>query len=179
MLNNETKIIIAGFGGQGVVMAANILAHACMIQDLNVTAMVSYGAEIRGGTANSTVVISDKPIASPVIENPDVAIILNQPSLDKFEKKVAGDGLVVINSSLVERDLERQDLNVVQIAATTIAGQLGNVRVANVVSLGAFVRTTALLKAENIEKAIEAVFSGEKSKLVDINKKAFQAGLKK
>jgi len=176
MVNKETKIIIAGFGGQGVVLAGNIIARACIFDKLNVTAMVSYGAEMRGGTANSTVVISDGPIASPIVERPDMAIILNQPSLEKFENKIADNGLVVLNCSLVEAEVARNDLDVVRINATEIAKQLGNVRVANTIALGAFVKASALLKMQSIEKAIEQVFSGRKQHLLQINKQALQRG---
>ncbi len=110
MSGRETRIVIAGFGGQGVVVAGNILARGCVIEDKNVTGMVSYGAEMRGGTANATVIVSDEEISSPFVVRPDVAIILNQPSLDKFESQLGDGGLVVVNSSLTSRDVERDDL---------------------------------------------------------------------
>ena len=123
MDNSEIKIIIGGFGGQGVVSAGTILARAAMAEGKNVTQMVSYGAEMRGGTANSTVVISDSEIASPVIERPDVAIILNQPSLDKFEEQIVSGGLAVVNTSMVKRRLHRDDLDVVKVDATNTANR--------------------------------------------------------
>ncbi len=177
MNNHETKIIIAGFGGQGVVLAGTLIARACIYEGLNVTAMVSYGAEMRGGTANSTVVISGEQIASPVVERPDIAIILNQPSLDRFEEKLVDGGLIILNSTLVEREVQRQEVDVVKIGATKAAQQLGNTRVANVVALGAFVKKTKLLKKESLSKAIEEQFSQKKAGLVDINKKALQTGM--
>ena len=176
MNNHETKIIIAGFGGQGVVLAGTLIARACIYEGLNVTGMVSYGAEMRGGTANSTVVISSGQIASPVVERPDIAIILNQPSLDKFEDKVVGDGLIILNSTLVERDVRRGDLEVVKIGATQAAQDLGNTRVANVVALGAFAEKTKLVKKENLSRAIEEQFSQKKGQLVEVNKKALEVG---
>ena len=176
MENSETKIIIGGFGGQGVVLAGTVLAKAAMFEDKHVTQMVSYGPEMRGGTANSTVVISDSEIASPVIERPDVAIILNQHSLDKFEGLIVGGGLAVINSSLVSREVERRDLEVVKIAATEIANRLGNVRVANIVALGAFIEKTNLLKMQSVERSIEELFSEKKVGLIEINKKALAEG---
>ena len=176
MNNHETRIIIAGFGGQGVVLAGTLIARACVLEGLNVTAMVSYGAEMRGGTANSTVVISTEQIASPVVERPDIAIILNQPSLDRFEEKVLDDGLIILNSTLVEREVQRQRVNVVKIGATQAAQKLGNIRVANVVALGAFAEKTKLLKTESLSQAIEEQFSQKKAQLVDINKKALQLG---
>ena len=177
MNNSEMKIIIGGFGGQGVVLAGTVLAKAAMSEDKHVTQMVSYGAEMRGGTANSTVVISDTEIASPVIERPDAAILLNQPSLDKFEGRIASGGLVVINSSLVSREVQRRDLEVVKIEATEIANRLGNVRVANIVALGAFIEKTNLLKTQSVERSIEELFSEKKAGLIEINKKALAKGV--
>ncbi len=176
MNNSETKIVIGGFGGQGVVLAGTILARAAMSEDRFVTQMVSYGAEMRGGTANSTVVISDSEIASPVIERPDVAIILNQPALDKFEERIVSGGLAVVNTSLVAREVQREDLDVVKVAATETANRLGNVRVANIVALGAFVAKTGLVKTASVERAIEELFGQKKSGLIEINKKALAEG---
>ena len=177
MNNSEMKIIIGGFGGQGVVLAGTVLAKAAMSEDKHVTQMVSYGAEMRGGTANSTVVISDTEIASPVIERPDAAILLNQPSLNKFEGRIASGGLVVINSSLVSREVQRRDLEVVKIEATEIANRLGNVRVANIVALGAFIEKTNLLKTQSVERSIEELFSEKKAGLIEINKNALAKGV--
>jgi len=177
MGNKESKIIIAGFGGQGVVLTGGILTRASMAEDKHVTSMVSYGAEMRGGTANSTVVVSDSEIASPFVTNPNIAIILNQPSLDKFEERLLPDGLVVINTSLISREVERDDLEVVKIAATDIANKLGNVRVANIVALGAFIKKSGLLKNESVKQAIEEMFLSKKPKLVEINKTALMEGM--
>jgi 2-oxoglutarate ferredoxin oxidoreductase subunit gamma len=176
MDNHETKIIIAGFGGQGVVLAGALIARACIYEGLNVTDMVSYGAEMRGGTANSTIVISSGQITSPVVEEPDMAIILNQPSLDRFEDKLVENGLVVLNSTLVKRKVRRHNVEVLKVEATQTAQELGNARVANVVALGAFAQKTKLLKLESLSQAIEEQFLQKKARLVDINKKALQIG---
>ena len=177
MADSETKIIIAGFGGQGVVLVGNVIARACVIEDKAVTGMVSYGAEMRGGTANSAIVISNGEIASPVVERPDIAIVMNQPSLDKFEAKITAGGLVVVNSSMVDREVKRDDLDVVKIDATETARGLGNVRVANIICLGALIKKTNLLKIASVEKAIEDLFADKKTSLIDINKKALRAGV--
>lgn len=177
MQNNETKIIIAGFGGQGVVLAGTILARACLYEDKNTTQMVSYGAEMRGGTANSTVIISDNQIASPVVENPDIAIILNQPSLDKFESKIAPNGTIILNSSLVTESVKRDDITVVDVPAFDIARRLGNIRVTNIVAIGAFVKATRLLKIDSLKVAIKESFANKKADLVDINIKALEKGI--
>ena len=178
MSNHETKIIIAGFGGQGVVVEGNIIARACLIEDKNVCGMVSYGAEMRGGTANATVVISDEEIASPFVDRPDVVIIMNQPSLDKFEDMIISGGLAVMNTSLVDRDVRRDDLETAKIDASKIAREIGNVRVANIVALGAFIEKTKLLEAASLSKALEDLFSSKKAELVEINKKALYEGAK-
>ena len=176
MSGKETKIVIAGFGGQGVVVTGTVLAKACVIENKQVTQMVSYGAEMRGGTANASVIVSDEQIASPVIERPDAAIILNQPSLDKFESLITGGGLAVLNSSMVERQVERDDLDVVTINATQIALALGNIRVANIVALGAFIEKTNIVTMAGAQKAIEDFFGERKPKLIEINKEALRQG---
>ncbi len=176
MTNHETRIIIAGFGGQGVVVAGNIIARACVIEGKNVAGMISYGAEMRGGTANATVIISDGEIASPFVEKPDIGIIMNQPSLDKFEEMIVSRGLAVLNTSLVDRAVQRQDLDVAEIEASGIAHRLGNVRVANIVAIGAFAAKTNLLEMSSLARGIEDLFSSKKAGLVDINKEALQQG---
>jgi len=163
MTDHETKIIIAGFGGQGVVVAGNIIARACVIEGKNVTGMVSYGAEMRGGTANATVVISDGEIASPFVERPDIAIIMNQPSLDKFEEMIAPGGLAVLNTSLVDHDVRRRDLEVAEIEASGIARRL-------------FAAKTALLDISSLAQAIKDLFGTKKPGLVDINIQALRRG---
>lgn len=173
---SEQKIIIAGFGGQGVVLGANVLAQTALIEDKNVTAMVSYGAEMRGGTAHCSIIISDKEIASPAVENPNSTIILNQPSLDKFEDKILKNGLIVLNSSLVKRDVKRGDIDAVKIPATDIAIELGNVKVANLVMIGAFIKKTKILDFENVLENLHKFFPKSKQDLVEINKKALQKG---
>lgn len=176
MADNETKIVIAGFGGQGVVLAGNIITQACMLEGTNVTMMVSYGAEMRGGTANSSVVISDTEISSPVIEHPDIAIIMNQPSLEKFEPKISKDGQMIINTSLVETFPKRADIRTASIQATQIAQILGNVRIANMVALGAFAKYSSLIRLESLCKVVEETFAKKKPKLVDINITALHKG---
>ena len=176
MSNKEKKIIIAGFGGQGIVLAGNLIARACIFENKHVTGMVAYGAEMRGGTANATIVISDIEIASPIVETPDIGIILNQPSLDRYEDEMAKNGLMILNSSLVKRQLKRKDLTVATVDATHLAKELGNARVANIVALGAFVKKTGLLKLESIAQAIDELFAEKKASLAQINKQALHAG---
>jgi len=172
----ENKIIIAGFGGQGVVLGANVIAQTAVIEEKNVTAMVSYGAEMRGGTAHCALIISDKEIASPAVENPNSTIILNEPSLDKFEDKITKNGLIVLNSSLVKRDVKRNDIETVKIPATDIAIELGNVRVANLVMIGAFIKKTNILDLNNVLENLHKFFPKRKQDLIEINKKALEKG---
>ncbi len=172
----EEKIIIAGFGGQGVVLAGNVLAQSALIENKNVAAMVSYGAEVRGGTANCTIILSDHEIASPVVENPTIAIILNQPSLDKFEDEVTKNGLIILNSSLVQREVKRKDLQVIKIPATDIANELGNAKVANLVMIGAFIKKTNLLGLNTISENLTNFFPKSKQDLVEVNKQALRKG---
>jgi 2-oxoglutarate ferredoxin oxidoreductase subunit gamma len=176
MSKKEKKIIIAGFGGQGIVLAGNLIARACIFENKHVTGMVAYGAEMRGGTANATIIISDEEIASPVVETPDIAIFLNQPSLDRYENDMAKNSLMILNSSLVKRELKRKDLTAATVDATHLAEELGNARVANIVALGAFVKTTGLLKLESISKAIDELFSEKKAAMAQINKQALLKG---
>jgi len=176
VIRQETKIVIAGFGGQGIVLIGNIIARAAVIEELNVVGMVSYGAEMRGGTANATVVISNDQIASPIVTHPDMAIILNQPSLDRFESRVSKDGLVLLNTSMIKRDPVRTDLTCIKVDGTLIAHQIGNVRVANVVTLGAFIEHTKLVEIKSIEQGIKDLFANKNPKMTEINLKALHAG---
>lgn len=170
------KIIIAGFGGQGVVLAANVLAQTAVIENKNVTAMISYGAEMRGGTAHCSLIISDKEIASPAVEEPTSTIILNQPSLDKFEDKIAKNGLIVLNTSLTERDVKRTDLDVVKIPATALAEELGNVKVTNLIMIGAFIKKTNILDLNKVIETLPKAFPKHKQDLIEINIKALKKG---
>lgn len=150
----QTEIIIAGFGGQGVLFAGQILARAAMADGFNVTWLPSYGPEMRGGTANVTVIISDEDIASPIVPQPQVAIALNLPSLQKYEPLVKAGGLLVVNSSLVESLPQRSDITSLPLPATDIARELGNEQVANMVALGAMVAATELLPLEIIAQTL-------------------------
>ncbi|MEA3453758.1 MAG: 2-oxoacid:acceptor oxidoreductase family protein [Candidatus Caldatribacteriota bacterium] len=171
------KVIIAGFGGQGVMLMGRLLAYAGMLEGKNVAWMPSYGPEMRGGTANCTVIISSEEIASPVVPDPMSIIAMNKPSLDKFEPTVQKDGLILVNSSLIEQKVNRDDVSVVKVPANDIANELGNTRVANMVALGAYIKKSGVLKMETIFKALEKALTGPKQKLLDINKKALKQGV--
>ena len=138
--------------------------------------MPSYGPEMRGGTANCTVIISSNEIGSPVVSHPKILIAMNQPSLDKFEETVQKDGLIVVNSSLVEREANRNDVAVVRVPANDVANKLGNLKVANMVVLGVYVKKSGVVKLETIFKALEKTLTGPKQKLIDLNKQALKQG---
>ena len=176
MDGHESRIVIAGFGGQGIVSIGNILARAAVIEGKNVVGWVCYGAEMRGGTANASVVVSDREIASPFVNFPNMAIILNGPSLDRFEPLLTQDGLVLTNTSMINREPERTDLTSIKVDATNIAHEIGNFKIANMIATGAFIEHTGLLKMTSIEQAISDLFSHKDPKLVELNHKALHAG---
>ena len=151
------------------------LAEAAMLEAKNVTYLPSYGAEVRGGTANCTVVISDDEIASPVASAPEFVIAMNQPSAVRFQNQIQSGGLFFINSSLVESDLSRGDINVISVPANGIAEKLGSPRSANMVMLGAFIRKSGLVSLDSLINALKSTL-GKKQKLVAINEKALKAG---
>lgn len=169
--------IIAGFGGQGVMLIGNLLAYSGMAQGLNVTYLPVYGPEMRGGTANCTVVISDDDIGSPIIHRPKSLIIMNRPSLDKFQPQLQDEGVQVINSSLVDEELaETGRIKNVFVPANDIADQLGNTRMANMVALGAFIQATGVLDLGVVKTSLQKVISAHYSHLIPKNEEALQAG---
>ena len=173
----EEKIIMAGFGGQGVMSMGQLLTYAGMIEDKNVSWLPSYGPEMRGGTANCAVIVSDKQVGSPIITNDaTAAIVMNLPSMDKFEADVRKDGMLLVNSSLIEKKATRDDLKVYYIKANEIANDLGNAKVANMVLLGAYLEITKIVKVESIIEALKKVFGPAKEHLVPLNKDALEKG---
>lgn len=172
-----TNVIMAGFGGQGLMFIGKLLAYCAMKRGLNVTWIPSYGPEMRGGTANCTVVISDEPIRSPVISAPDALIIMNNPSLEAFEPKLKTDGLLFINSNLVTREVKRKDIKLIAIPANDAAVEAGEKRVANMVILGAYVARTGVVTKEDIANGFKEFF-GAKTQYLNVNMKAFEKGMK-
>jgi 2-oxoglutarate ferredoxin oxidoreductase subunit gamma len=170
------EIIIAGFGGQGVMSMGQLIAYAGMLEGKGVSWLPSYGPEQRGGTANCAVVVSDEPVGSPLVTNPSTAIVLNNPSFEKFEPRVQPGGLLIINSSLVTRVSERSDIKIIEITATDIATDLGNARVANMILLGAFIEFTNVVSVDSIIESLKKVLSEDKHHLIDVNKQALSKG---
>jgi 2-oxoglutarate ferredoxin oxidoreductase subunit gamma len=173
----EKSFVFAGFGGQGVILAGKLLAQAGTDYGLEVTWLPSYGPEMRGGTANCTVVLSDEPIGSPVVDNPTALVAMNLPSLDRFEKTVAEAGTILLNSSLITRPTERNDVSVLRVPANDIAVSLGNPRAANMVALGAIVKATGVVPIELIKSTMAKMLGRKDSaKLIAVNGQALGAG---
>ncbi len=170
------SFVFAGFGGQGVMLMGQILAQAGMIEGKHVTWFPSYGPEMRGGTANCTVVVSDEVVASPVVENPLEVVAMNIPSLLKFEPKVKTNGFLFINSSVVDRKPTRKDIQIFEIPVNDIAEKLGNVRVANMVMLGAVVQVTKCVDLDSVVEAMKYKLTGRGSQIIELNIKAIHEG---
>ena len=173
----KKEIIISGFGGQGGLAIGKNLVEAGMAEGLFVTWAPSYGPEMRGGTANCSVVLSDRPVGSPVFNHPTELIALNEPSLAKFEDGVLPGGTVFINSDVVTDKVSREDLKAVYVPCSKIAEEVGNSKVGNMVMLGAYVAETKVLKPETIEHMIEEMFAGAKAKFIPLNIEAFRRGM--
>ena len=169
------KTIFAGFGGQGVLSMGLNLAQAAMLEGRHVTYLPSYGAEVRGGTANCTVAISDEEIASPVASSPEFIVAMNQPSLIRFQNQIQSGGLFFVNSSLVEAEISRGDVDIINVPANRIAEELRNPRSANIVMLGAFAKKSNIVSLSSVIEGLKDAFKN-KQKLIAINKKALMAG---
>lgn len=173
----KKEIVISGFGGQGVMSIGKNLVEAGMAEGMEVTWAPSYGPEMRGGTANCHVVLSDKPVGSPLFTHPTELIAMNAPSLEKFVPEVKKDGLVFVNSSVVSAKVERSDLRAIYVPCAEIAYKVGNPKVGNMVMLGAYVAATGALKPDTIREMIREMFTGRKAKLQDLNFKALDEGM--
>jgi 2-oxoglutarate ferredoxin oxidoreductase subunit gamma len=169
-------VMIAGFGGQGVLVTGKLLAHAGMLEGRHVTWFPSYGAEIRGGTANCTVIIADREIGSPIVRNPSAMLIFNDASLLKFEKRIREQGLLFLNTSLIQPRPGRADICRIEIKANDIAGSLGDIRVANMVLLGAFLKQSGIVALEAVLAALQQVLPVHRHSLIPLNEKALKYG---
>ncbi len=172
----QTEVIVAGFGGQGVLFAGQLLSYAAMDLNKDVTWIPSYGPEMRGGTANCTVIIADEEIGSPLVRNPKAAIAMNLPSFDKYEPEIAPGGVLIVNSSMVNREPTRTDIQVVMIPGNEIAEQLGDKRMANMALLGGLLANLPVLPIEAVEKALEAHLPARHHKLLPMNFEALKKG---
>ncbi len=172
------KVIIAGFGGQGVMLMGQILSYCATAKDINTLWFPSYGPETRGGTANCSVTISERYVNSPVISTPDSIIIMNKPSLAKFMPKLKKDGNLFVNTSLVKGLEYREDVKVYEIPANDLALKIGNLKVANMVMLGAYLAVTNIFTNEDVIAIMKKKFTGSKANLIEINKVALETGRK-
>ena len=172
----ETSIIISGFGGQGTLFAGQVLAYASMDNGLEVTWIPSYGPEMRGGTAHCTVIVSEDAIGSPLVRNPDIVLALNLPSVDKYEKLVQDDGVLIANSSLVNRDINRAGITSLLIPANEIAEEIGLSRMANMIMVGALAALKPILPLEAIKKALEEHIPERHQKTLPMNFDAMDRG---
>lgn len=168
--------IFAGFGGQGVLLIGQLIAYAGMYEGRNVSWLPSYGPEMRGGTANCSVVVSDDPIASPVLSMADCVIAMNTPSLEKFEANVNPGGKLFINSSIIEKKATRTDIDVYYVPCNEIADQLGNPKVLNMAMLGAFLEATNVVKVDSVLDALLYKLGEKKAKLIPLNRQAIEMG---
>ncbi|RJQ61950.1 MAG: 2-oxoacid:ferredoxin oxidoreductase subunit gamma [Desulfobacteraceae bacterium] len=173
----QNEVMFAGFGGQGILLSGKILAEAAMEQGFQVGWVPSYGPEMRGGTAYCTVVISDRPIGSPIIRNPRHLVAMNRPSLEKFAPSIKAGGVVFINSSLISVGSGRTDVDELSVPATEIAKSLGNERAANIVALAAFVARSKIVDFEILRDTVKAEFA-KKEKFIPLNMAALEAGRK-
>jgi len=173
----QHEVMFAGFGGQGILLIGKILAHAAMEQGFEVGWIPSYGPEMRGGTAYCTVVISDRPIGSPIIRNPLHLVAMNRPSLEKFAPVVKPGGVVLINSSLISIGTGRDDIDELKVPTTDIAKKLGNVKSANIVALSAFVARSKIVDFDMLREAVRTEFA-PKAKLIPLNMDAVDEGRK-
>jgi len=172
------RIIIAGAGGQGIMLLGKVLSEAAMRENKYVTWLPSYGAEVRGGAAHCAVVISDKPIGSPYVEQADILIVMNAPSLEKFKERVKYKGLLIINSSLANTKIVAKGIRVISHPFTRMAVKLGNIKVANMLALGCLIGNTRAVKAKTILAVIAAMAPEDKKGLVKINQQALEEGLR-
>ena len=175
-MSANLQFLIAGFGGQGVLFAGKLLAYKGLMEDRQVSWLPSYGPEMRGGTANCSVILSDTPVGSPIVNNPDVLIAMNLPSLDKYEDAVVPGGKIFVDSSLIERKVNRTDVDVYYVPATKLASDSGLTTLANMIILGKVVKETGAIDFGTIDDGLKKVVSARHADLLDANRKALEMG---
>ena len=173
----HAEVIVSGFGGQGALFAGQLLTYAGMDAGYQVTWIPSYGPEMRGGTPHCTVILSDDPIGSPIIRNPTAVIVMNPPSMEEYEPLVKPGGVLVANSTLVRERSKRDDISVVYVPANDLAAELGNVKMANVVVLGALLAIRPILPAEAVKQAMEDHIPEHRKHIIEPNKRALDRGI--
>jgi 2-oxoglutarate ferredoxin oxidoreductase subunit gamma len=172
------EIIIAGFGGQGILSAGRILAYAGLLENKSVSWLPSYGPEMRGGTANCNVIISDELVGSPILNSATSLIVMNTPSLEKFENVVDSGGIIIIDNSLIDIKPKRTDVDIYEIPATKMASDMGNLTYANIILLGKLIAKTGIISKENFEAALKKVLPKKHHYLIPEEIKALEKGMK-
>lgn len=173
---NTSQILIAGFGGQGVLFAGKFIAYKGLLENRQVSWLPSYGPEMRGGTANCSIILSDDPVGSPIVSTPNVLMVMNLPSLDKYENAVVKGGKAFIDSTLIGRKIERDDIEAFYIPATKMAQDAGIPTLANMIMVGKMIRETGMVSFDNMTDALKKVVSAKHADLLDVNLKAIEAG---
>lgn len=173
----QTDMIFSGFGGQGIQTAGKLIAYAAMLEGKHVSFLPSYGPEMRGGTSNCHVIVSDETIGSPILNRADVVMAMNRPSLDKFENYLEPGGMLLFDSSLVNREPARKDIRVFAIPATQIASDMGNLAFANIIMLGKLIKETGVVSAGYFEKGLKKVLPEKKHHLIPDEMKALKIGM--
>ena len=171
-----TQLLIAGFGGQGVLFAGKFIAYNGLLEGRQLSWLPSYGPEMRGGTANCSVILSDEPVGSPIVSNPDVLIAMNLPSLDKYEDAVVPGGMIFVDSTLIERKVKRDDIKVFYVPSTRLANEIGLPTLANMIMVGKFIKESGAVSKDNVEAALKKVVSARHADLFDANFKAIDTG---
>ena len=173
MINN---LLIAGFGGQGILFAGKFLAYKGLLEGKQISWLPSYGPEMRGGTANCSVIISDTPVGSPIVSNPDILVVMNLPSLDKYENAAVPGSKIFVDSALIDRKVQREDVDVFYIPATKLASDAGIPTLANMIMMGKMIRQTSVVSFDDIKSALEKVVSAKHADMLSYNLKALETG---
>ena len=171
-----TQLLIAGFGGQGVLFAGKFIAYKGLMEEKEVSWLPSYGPEMRGGTANCSIILSDEPVGSPIVSNPDVLIAMNLPSLDKYEDATVSGGSIFIDSTLIGRKVERTDVKAFYIPATKMANDAGIPTLANMIMMGKMIKETGIVRFDDVVDTLKKVVSAKRANLLELNIKALEAG---
>ena len=173
---STTKFLFSGFGGQGILFVGKLMAYKGLTEDKQVSWLPSYGPEMRGGTASCSVIVSDTPVGSPIVSNPDVLVAMNLPSLDRFESAVVPGGIIFADATLIARDIERTDVKLVKIPATQMASDNGTPTLANMILLGKILKELGQFDVEKVEAALRKVISAKRADMLEVNLKAMQLG---
>ena len=171
-----TQILIAGFGGQGILFAGKFLAYKGLLEGKQISWLPSYGPEMRGGTANCSVIISDTPVGSPIVSNPDILVVMNLPSLDKYENAAVPGSKIFVDSALIDRKVQREDVDVFYIPATKLASDAGIPTLANMIMMGKMIRQTSVVSFDDIKSALGKVVSAKHADMLSYNLKALETG---